>query len=315
MILESEVNAILTKQVLSEERGVAASKYGKVCEEIVDYCNSVISTTPKMSVEFNGVAYDYRITVPSELTEKIDFIEDLDLKIYLKPVKDPSFTGGGLTTFKRSIHFTGRGTHDKLEPLTVVVYGDYCSTGVVRRTVLNSLYHEINHCYDAWSRKDPRFGSKLMNDIVNGNKNASRVFSHDQYANTYFKTLFYRLFIPTELNAMCSGVYGDLRGFNASRENFREDIKRTQAGFLLKFLADNFDAAVGQASIQTLMDTCLAMDIDGISMKDQRTFLVTFKGVVEKMIRHAWKSVGRAASLWYDHKEEAEKDKMEDISI
>ena len=31
MILESEVNAILTKQVLSEERGVAASKYGKVC--------------------------------------------------------------------------------------------------------------------------------------------------------------------------------------------------------------------------------------------------------------------------------------------
>ena len=61
--------------------------------------------------------------------------------------------------------------------------------------------------------------------------------------------------------------------------------------------------------------TGLSMDIDGISMKDQRTFLVTFKGVVEKMIRHAWKSVGRAASLWYDHKEDAEKEKMEDISI
>jgi hypothetical protein len=315
MILESEVNAILTKQVLSEERGVAAGKYGKVCEEIVDYCNSVVSTTPKMSVEFKGVTYDYRITVPSELTEKIDFIEDLDLKIYLKPVEDSSFTGGGQTTFKRSKHFNGREPDSKLEPLTIIVYGDYGNSGVVRRTVLNSLYHELNHCYDAWSRKESRYGSKLLDNLVNGNREASRVFSHDQNANTYFNTLFYRLFIPTELNAMCSGVYGDLRGFNANRENFRDDIKRTQAGFLLNFLTDNFDAAVGQASIKTLMDTCLAMDIDGISMKDQRTFLVTFKGVVEKMIRHAWKSVGRAASLWYDHKEDTEKEKMEDISI
>jgi hypothetical protein len=95
---------------------------------------------------------------------------------------------------------------------------------------------------------------------------------------------------------------------DSKRGNYRRDIHNTQAAWILDDFAENFDGFMSKTSIETLMDACKIMNIDGVSMQDPYTFVATFKRVFEKKMRAAWKGVGRAASRWYDDKEEMEND-------
>ena len=81
---------------LVEERGVAATPYRHVIKQIVKY---VQKYTKQVDTE---KASDYPITIPKEITEKIDFIENFEIIIYLRNstyLGAFTKTGGGASHF------------------------------------------------------------------------------------------------------------------------------------------------------------------------------------------------------------------------
>ena len=305
MILEEEVRKILSNAVLKEERGVAATKYDKVVEEIINFCAEYIRPGTPTS-QFKTTNGTYILRIPKEITDKFDFIEDLTLIITLSDMGSSEVTdsGDGVTHFKYH-HFTNP-SDGKLQPISMEVNGFYYNGELLTRTVLHSLYHEINHAYDVWVRK----GTKKLGFLtdVQGKLGSVQkmVFSDEKSTNRFFQMIFYRLFIPTEFNALISSVYGDLKGMNSDRANWKADIKNTGAAWTLGWFAKSFEEHLGNASVQVLMDACKAADVDGVSMENPRVFLVTFRQAVDRKLREAWKRIGKTASMWYDAKEDME---------
>ena len=316
MILKEEIDSILSNTVLKEERGVAAHKYRDVVNEIVKYCQENVEPGSAIGAFFKnllGKRNDvYTIKIPETITKKIDFIEELDITITFHEMGGPTVTesGGGRVSYskKNGNYFTPEG---KLCLVCINLDAFHHNRKVLTRTFTNSLYHELNHAYDVWSRrKDWKFIDKFNKDIHNGYEVRDYMaFSHNPTVTRFFKDLFYRLFIPTELNALVSGVYGDLRGMDSDLINYKRDIHNTQAAWVLDDFAEHFNDYLGLASVYVLMEACKKMNIDGISRQDPHTFLITFKQAFERKMREAWKGVGRAASMWYDDKEEAEMNK------
>lgn len=310
MIPLKETNAILSNAVLKEERGVAGHKYKEVVDEIVKYCQENIGPRNPISAFFKnltGKSDTYKITIPHEITSKIDFIETLDINITFSEMgsKVVIISGGGSINIfrKNSSNFTDDG---KLAHAVINLDAFHYHGEILTRTLTNSLYHELNHGYDVWSR-GVRGVANYVNDINRGYAVKDNVvFSSNSDINQLFQEIFYRLFIPTEFNALVSGVYGDLRGMNSSRENFRKDIHNTQAGWVLDKFTNNFDNCLPYTSVDALMEACKSMGIDDVSRQDPHTFLITFKLSFEKKVREAWKRIGRTAAMWYDDKEEME---------
>ena len=311
MILCEEIDAILSNAIVKEERGVAGHKYRDVVNEIVRYCQENIGPRKGIGAFFknlSGKAGSYVIKVPEEITKKIDFVENVKLTITFDEMGSSVVTnsGGGNVNFikaKDGGYFTKDG---KLFAISINLEAFHHNGEILTRTFTNSLYHELNHAHDVWSRGVDFLRSYAKNVGVGYGVKDKMVFSPNDTINKFFREIFYRLFIPTELNALVSGVYGDLRGMNSERVNYREDIHNTQAAWILDNFTENFDNYLSQVSVDSLMKACKDMEIDDVSRQDPHTFLVTFKLSFEKKIREAWKRIGRAASLWYDDKEEAE---------
>lgn len=98
MILREEIDAILSNAVLKEERGVAAYKYKGVVDEIIKYCNEYVKPGNVVSSFFKNIFggnKKYKITIPREITKKIDFIENLDVVITLEEMGGPYVTNSG----------------------------------------------------------------------------------------------------------------------------------------------------------------------------------------------------------------------------
>lgn len=315
MILLNEVNAILSNAVLKEERGVAAHKYRDVVREIVEYCQdnigpgSAIGSFHTLSGD-NGPDF-YIIKIPEEITSKIDIIANLEIIVSFSEMGSSVVTnsGGGRITYKKinGQNFTSDG---RIASATINLEAFHHEGKVLERTLTNSLYHELNHAYDVWSRRKSFSVAGYNDNVTRGYDVRNKIdFSQNRDVNFFFKELFYRLFIPTEFNALVSGVYGDLSGMNSERINFSEDIHKTQAAWILDNFTKDFDDCLKLASVDSLMEACKYMGIDGVSRQDARTFLITFKQEFERKIREIWKRIGRVASMWYDNKEEADLNK------
>ena len=291
---------MLSNVILKEERGVAGVKYRKALDDIVSYCMEYVKTKPKMFV--NG--FDYTIPIPGNLLSPFDFVEGLNMTIYLKSyVYGDRMSGSGNTQINQDDYITPDG---KLKNIFINVYGYFYEDRIFTRTLLTSLYHEINHCIDFQSRKNNK---SVIEVPLNTNEKYNvifreSVFSYNQEVDTYFKQLFYRLFIPTERRALVSSVYGDLKSIDSKRTNFYKDILNTQAGKLLYDFSDNLDINIGYSSIESLKTCCQKLNVNGISFTEIGDFLSSFKRRVLEEIRKTWKDVGRAASLWYDEQEE-----------
>ena len=162
MIPEKDINTILKKTTLNEERGVAAYKYRETISEIVDYCQRFIKETPKMFFDVKGMVFNYAIQIPEEYLEKFDIFENLSLTVFLREYVggDDEFGGGG-TYPNLEDHVSG----DKLKDVVIQIYG-FCYEGrVFTRTLYNSLYHELNHCYEFMSRKSSSYN--VYKNIIN----------------------------------------------------------------------------------------------------------------------------------------------------
>ena len=213
---------------LVEERGIWPAPYKQQIEKVINkYVGTLVSDTNKT----------YTIQIPSSEWTFIKEIEDIDVIINLSRSQIPTgFQDWG--SGKNSVRRIGRLTSDgKLDYALITINGIYNDSGkILLRSIYNNICHELHHILN--------YQCDLLNgspnsDITDTNlyKKSVDVESVKQWLNNnftqnianFFNEILYRLFNYAEMNALVSGIYGDLLGLQSTRENFKEDIKKTQA--------------------------------------------------------------------------------------
>lgn len=288
---------------LVEERGVAATPYREPIKQIVTYVRKYINNLDK---DF-GEKFDITIKIPDEITKKINFIETLDIYVYITNVTSLSYfnsTGGGGSYFK---YDNDRIIDEKLNQGIIIVFG-YCFRGMlIERTLTNSLIHEINHYYDAYN--DLKSNTKYSRMIKQIDKSSIRnidYFETDD-ENKLFEQIVYRLFSETEFNALVSSVYGDLMGFHSTRENFQEDIKKTQAYCVYKNILINYKYLYSLINENNFGKIKTLFNTHNINVNPYNQGIKSFVNELERKTKYLLKKllsgIGRAASVYYDDNE------------
>lgn len=134
------------------------------------------------------------------------------------------------------------------------------------------------------------------------------VFSNNQSVDKLIKSVIYRLFSTSELNALTSEVFGELKALNSVRKNWSTDIQQTKAYGLYKHYKENYSV------LENLSDEiyCKIKQVFGCSpfqgyhkAASLQGFKKWFLLILKKRINELYKNIGLAASYWYDAQEDA----------
>ena len=236
--IEDRENA---ENVLLERGGVAASPYMPTIESIISFIEDLIKNYPKNSPNNDG----WILSIPTEVTKGIDFIENLDLTVFVYDDKSGKYnTGSGRTLISKepSQDITA---DNKWKTAKITIYAFAYKKRLYRRSFSLSLIHELNHKYE---ELQCYLHNSVENFVLNGKyftqdiKNVT--FSNDKDTDTFIKDILYRLFTPTEMNAFASGVYGELLGMKISRDEFiknKDSVISFWYYFQLKKQFENLD--------------------------------------------------------------------------
>lgn len=236
--IEDRENA---ENVLLERGGVAASPYMPTIESIISFIEDLIKNYPKNSPNNDG----WILSIPTEVTKGIDFIENLDLTVFVYDDKSGKYnTGSGRTLISKepSQDITA---DNKWKTAKITIYAFAYKKRLYRRSFSLSLIHELNHKYEEFQCY---LHNSVENFVLNGKyftqdiKNVT--FSNDKDTDTFIKDILYRLFTPTEMNAFASGVYGELLGMKISRDEFiknKDSVISFWYYFQLKKQFENLD--------------------------------------------------------------------------
>lgn len=299
--LPNEINEVKNKVFkLVEERGVAAFPYKKVINEIFDFIKKQCTTISDVDGEKN-------IDIPTELTSKIDFIDNLIITVnIINSTKENTIynSGSGVTNFRINDKLINK----KINWVKIEITC-YCYYGfLMERTVYNSLYHELNHCYDAYNDLLKNgYYKRWINQLEKSNIQFNNIFK-DKEDNELFELILYRLFSETEFNALVSSVYGDLQGLKSIRQNFQHDIQLTQAYYIWKYIGLHYKSLFKKIDENNITKIKNIFNTYQININSYGNSLDSFKKeIIRKttyLLNDLIKKIGKTASLYYDNKEE-----------
>jgi len=282
---------------LVEERGVAASKYNNVAKEIIKYCQDFIWKN-----KFTGTT---NFVLPNEITQKIDFVENLYLEITVtENVNGKFLSGGGKTTVK----YTNEIVNGKLKNAKIFIYAYSYKHVLYTKTILTSLYHELNHVYDYYQDiiNNWGFARRYANSAAKSKIDTADI-QIDDYLKEILELIIYGLFSETELNALITSVYGSLQSCNSERKNFRHDIQESQAYCLYKKIKEILPDLFRAINNDNYHQINASLRKSGINIKPYHDGLLSFKKEFRKKINFRLnkliKGIGSAASVYYDDKE------------
>lgn len=284
---------------LVEERGVAASPYTHaiktICDFVENYCHTMETDEKKT------------IKIPNELTEKIDFIKDLTLEVTI--TNSSSFnvlgnSGGGISNFEP---YEDKIIDNKLSK-TLIEINCYAYRGYfLKNTFYNSLYHEINHCYEAYQDlKKNGYYKRFTGQVKKSNVKVDDIFD-DYTDNELFRQILYRLFSETEFNAIVSSVYGNLKGLDSKRENFKRDIVSTQAYYTYNLISKNYKSLYKKINDNNVSKIKQLLENVGIHLNpygnSTESYVKELSRKTNFLLKQLFKQIGKVASLYYDNKE------------
>lgn len=292
-IFNEEVKKIVN---LVEERGVAAFPYKNAATQILKYCQNQAKEL-KIGDEIN-------FSIPKELTSKINFVEDLEINVTIKDGENYAYnTGGGNLNIKIDDELID-GKYNKAL-ININAYSYYGK--LYDKTILNSLYHELNHLYEAW--KELTRDGNMYTAAIASSRGGRRICSLPSPYKEYVNVMLYRLFSQTELNALISSVYGDLEGIKSERINFNEDIFWTSAyDFYLLFQEQlNEINLFLKENPQYIRRFFNELNAKGVIInpyyKNDNGYLKEFNRKVKFYLKTLIRGIGKVASLYYDNKE------------
>lgn len=292
---------------LVEERGVAPFPYKNIISFIVEYIKKETNLNKP-----TATVGEKKLYIPYEITSKIDFIDNLNIEVYVEYTTDEkklSNSGGGVT------HFSTRPkmVNGKLDNITIVIDCLSMYGYLLERTLYNSLYHEIHHAYEAYlDLKKNGYYKRWLNQVKKSNINVTDIFNNNE-DNNLFNIILYRLFSETEFNALISGLYGDLRGFHSIRQNFQKDVKNTQAYYIYYLISQNYKALYAKINDSNISKVKNLLVDHGIILNPYNNSTASYVKELSRktnyLLKDLIKGIGRAASLYYDNQEEKFPDK------
>lgn len=208
------------ENALLEQGGVAVSPYMPTIEALISFIEEIIRDYPKNLPNKDG----WILSIPTAVTKGIDFIENLDLTVFVYDDKSGKYNTGSGSTIINEDPSQEITADNKWKTAKITIYAFAYKKRLYRRTFSISLIHELNHkyeelqCYLHNSVENFVLNCKYFTQDI---KNVT--FSNDKNIDTFIKDILYRLFTPTEMNAFASGVYGELLGMKISRDEFIKD--------------------------------------------------------------------------------------------
>ena len=280
-----------------EECGYMGTKYIPVIKQIVLYCQEYI----KHNASSNNT---WEFDVPIELTDKIDCVENLLIKIIIRDTENGKYrTGSG----ENRVFYSNQIVNGKLEYGHIIIDGYSYQQNLFPRTIFNPLSHELNHLQEIYQRMLKRDNAQTIfqrcSDDVAAN---TATISTDSEINTFLQTIFYRLLTKSEFNALINGVYGDLEGMESERKNFKRDLMLTQAYFIHNFIKEKMSLLdkLSNEEWQNIIKSFNMLSADGAKHKVNVTsFKKSFKQIVIQRLNDLMKGIGKIASYYYDRKE------------
>ncbi len=286
---------------LFEERGVAGYAWRKEITDIVRWIANHIKE--------NANGEELQFSVPYDLSNKIDFFEDVDINIIAKPIGSISFFEGGFGS-KKGMPIANIKTN-KFINCYIIICCFYDENGKAKLgTIIPTLYHEINHAYHAyiiWSRYNQN--TRKYQESVAKYKNIIGLLSDDRKV---IKTIIYRLFSETEKNAFVCNLYGELVADNVDRFDFWYWLPKSETYKEYKYILDNYESAIDELDIGECRYLKNAFSRYGIylpyrEIETDREFKKAFKGKTKILLDDLIKRFGKVSSLWFDEKESNKK--------
>ena len=282
-----------------EERGYAGSKYIPVVRSIVNYISKYIFKNPK------NIQNGWTLYIPKNITERIDIINNLTITVNI--IDNPNgeyFTGEGTKFFKKNNEII----NGKLRDAEIIIDGYSNKNQLFRHTIFNSLSHELNHVIDEYNRMLKYNDSKEIIRVAKNQMEISNtIFSENETVNRYIRNIFYRLLFKNELNALINGVYGDLEARNSTRDNFKKDIKLTQAYNVYSSILDNINI-LNNLTNEEWINVMGVFKKNNFSGRNKpyrvNLFKRKFIELVKYKLKILLKGIGKISSYYYDRRED-----------
>ena len=297
-----------------EERGVYGFKWSKTVDGICDYLNRCLFINTPLDNktfslgDFQCQSTEFSITVPPSVTKGIDIFEELTIVadihnlLTISSIEDSLYgQGSGRYSIKRYERLTNGG---KLPATTIYIDGYAVNGKIVPHTIMTSLYHELNHAADNYSRLK-KYGNRGLYDEFEKMDvdTVYHLMNSDYPIDASVGFILYRLFITSERNALITSVYSDLKSMKSLRSNFVRDIRNTKAYKVYNLIKDKHLPILNKITDEEAKRYANELSLP-FSVLGRKPFMDAFKKKTMFLIGDLLKRIGKTATLYYDENEE-----------
>lgn len=202
--------------IILETCGVAAAPYIEQIDAISEYAASYVRKNKR-----NGI--DLKFEIPLQYTKPIDIFSELHIVCTVTNDKSVQLGGSAALSKHPTISNTKKiFTYPQYINITAYANGNILE----QRTFISTVFHELNHKIDELHHPEGEGTAYKQGDML---QRIRAIAFHDETMEFLLKKIIYRLFSNTEMNALISSVYGDLSAMGSKRQNYKEDIKKTEA--------------------------------------------------------------------------------------
>ena len=293
---------------LVEERGVWPAPYKQDIKKLVNRIVKQFKTLGKScTIKINPIDLKF-----------VKEVEEFNMSVKFNLVNNSyNSWGGGENEFIPSMILNN---NKQLPKANVLIMAAFNKDGYVfERTLYNNMTHEIHHILDV--------REELLNELTKNNEynkvSTTRLWNNENktkkcfnelstfFTNeklSYIKKMIYRLFNYHELNALVSGVYGDLSGMYSKRDNFNSDLKNTQAYKIYAYFKDTYRTFVNSLNESEINKLYTILRKYEYIISSYNNTVSGYKQAIyraiDEKLRNIFNGIGRAASLYYDTTEE-----------
>lgn len=312
------VDGVFHRHMIFEERGVATYPAREIISKIVGYCNQYIRNNEPDENTYTKNEYTgekvpvevFSLIIPDEVVKGIFWIDKPSICVRIFDIRTNSPVGFDMRNGKGQ-HISNpyeelNDDNTKLKTCIIDIDATAINSTVMDRTIKTVLYHELNHSYDNYNRvmkydkKEGKYGNDngLFYHGQQDNITRLKKYSSDGDPNKNAITqLYYRLFIPTEFNALCAQMYGDLESINSN--NYNHDIEKTETYRIYNILKNKYLPIVERFKTEQWQKFMNLLDIRNVTVEKYRK---NFINKCNFKLSDLFKRMAKTASLWYDEK-------------
>lgn len=284
---------------LREERGVGAAPYINDIKDICSYAAVYVN-------EHKIRGQDLYFEVPLYYTKPLQMFSELHIKCHITDNISKGLGGiSHASAFPTISKKYGKFTLPQTIEITAFANGNVLD----RQTFIGTLYHELNHKIDELKHLPKKETHKsdvyLQGEVLQAIKNAS--FPEEEAKILLYK-IVYRLFSTTEMNALVASVFGDLSAMGSIRQNYKNDIQKTEAyqeySFMKKYFNLLNDIPIeNYAVLHKLMDNTILYPKGKIKFSQDESFKKKFISVAGQRMVKLLHMISKTASYYYDVQE------------